>query len=180
MVLMSILSSRIIARMACDPLGVIGSQSCASVKRLPWNCSEDIKDFLEDSYGHVMIMGRKTLDSVPISLLYERKSVVFSHAITSYHLPDKCIPPIFVSSLEDFIYKIDQKIIDHTDMCVIGGAELCHMFLQHKLISKFILTKMHKRYNGDTYLNLDLLSRYDSSVIKSTMDYDVYVYDLSC
>lgn len=58
---------------AHDENRVIGNEG-----KIPWNIPEDLKNFKKLTTGHVVVMGRKTWDSLPKKPLpnRDRKSVV--------------------------------------------------------------------------------------------------------
>lgn len=58
---------------ACDPSGVIGNGTT-----LVWHVPEDSKRFREITSHHIVVMGRKTYDSLPICPLPNRINVVIS------------------------------------------------------------------------------------------------------
>ena len=149
--------------MAADPRGVIGKDG-----QLPWNYPEELKHFREATYGHAVIMGRKTFESVPINFLKDKLSIVFSKDKTNVFVtPD--IKSLVVSSLEEFL-----DIQQDNKMFMIGGGEVARLFLEAGLISEFILTKIHKSYDGDAYLDLSLLSKWNQEEITKTEDYVIY------
>jgi dihydrofolate reductase len=58
---------------ACDKNNGIGKDN-----RLPWHLSEDLKRFKRLTTGHVILMGRKTFDSLPVKPLPERDNIVLT------------------------------------------------------------------------------------------------------
>ena len=57
---------------------------------------------------------------------------------------------------------------------MIGGAQIATLLLSNELISEFLLTKMKKKYVGDTFLNLNLLQNWRSSVFIEHEEYTIY------
>jgi len=62
-----------IAIAAMSPDGVIGVNG-----KLPWHCPEDMKRFKEVTLGAIVIMGRKTWDSLPVKPLPGRDNIVIT------------------------------------------------------------------------------------------------------
>ena len=62
---------------------------------LPWHFSEDLKNFKKLTMGHVIIMGRKTWDSLPFKPLPNRQNIVISSNtiddVETYNSIDACI-----------------------------------------------------------------------------------------
>ena len=56
--------------------GVIGNNN-----KLPWYIPEDLVNFSELTKGHIIIMGRKTFESLPNGPLKNRLNVVLSRTI---------------------------------------------------------------------------------------------------
>lgn len=56
---------------------------------------------------------------------------------------------------------------------MIGGAQIAHLFLEHDLISEFIITEIHKPYKGDVYFNLALLDGWNKTILIETKDYTI-------
>lgn len=146
--------------MACDPQGLIGRGN-----DLPWNYREELDHFRHTIHGHTIIMGQKTFESTPRDILERCQFIVFSRRM---HSPmTNCT---MVNSLEAFLAL---PVPENTKMFMIGGAEIAHLFLRNNLIKDFILTKIHKTYEGDVFLDLNLLQDWPASVIQQTGDYTI-------
>jgi dihydrofolate reductase len=148
--------------MACDPHGVIGKGN-----DLPWNYPEELAHFRRTVKGHIIIMGEKTFESIPNDILESCQAIVFSRT-TPRAATSNCT---FVSSLEALLAL---PMPENVKMFVIGGGEIAHLFLRHNLIADFILTKIHKTYEGDVFLDLSLLRDWPESVIQQSRDYTIY------
>jgi dihydrofolate reductase len=66
----------IIGIMAVTKYGVVGHNNS-----LPWNYPDELEQFKNITYGHTIIMGRKTYDSIPRNFFNNRKIIVFSRNI---------------------------------------------------------------------------------------------------
>ncbi len=64
---------KIIGIMAVDPNGVIGINN-----DLPWRYPSEFKHFCQVTDKQVIVMGRKTFETVPQSILKNRTPIVFS------------------------------------------------------------------------------------------------------
>ena len=62
---------------------------------LPWNISEDLQNFKKVTWGHPIIMGRKTWESLPFKPLPNRRNIVLSSQkvddVEIYHSIDDCL-----------------------------------------------------------------------------------------
>ncbi len=152
----------IVGIMAVSPEGVVGHANA-----LPWNYPGELDHFRQTTKGRVIVVGRKTFETMPSKLFQSRTPIVFSRN----HPINSAISHKAVSRLEDFVplakSYLSQKIF------MIGGAEIAHLLLNAGLITEFFLTKIHKSYFGDTYLNLKLLNDWPGKIISSTSDYTI-------
>jgi len=144
--------------MACDPNGLIGSKG-----RMPWSNHDETEHFRRTTAGHLLVMGHNTFKS---SSWEGRDTIVFSNQIKG-----RLGSALFVNSIEDFL---NTTIQSKEKIFMIGGAQIAHLFLRNRLVSEFLLTKMKKRYTGDTFLNLNLLQNWRSSVHIEHEEYTVY------
>ena len=75
---------------AQDDTGGIGING-----KLPWHISSDLKNFKKITLNSIIIMGRKTWDSLPIKPLPKRTNIVLSKnkqtSVTTYNSYDECI-----------------------------------------------------------------------------------------
>ncbi|MDG7056033.1 MAG: dihydrofolate reductase [Wolbachia endosymbiont of Meromenopon meropis] len=154
--------------MAIDPKGTIGINN-----KLPWHYPNDLKHFYQLTDKQVIIMGRKTFETMPKNMLKDRVSIVFSRnkLINSYY-NNKDVRCIVISSMREFLSI--QSSLNCSKSFMIGGAQIAHLFLKHNLISQFIITKIHKFYKGDVYFDLTLLNRWNETIIVKTKDYTIY------
>jgi len=157
---------KIIGVMATDPQGVVGKEG-----GLPWHYTDELKHFRKITHGHVIVMGRRTFEATPCDILKERHSIVFSRQQRKSCV-NKDTEYTFVNSIEDFLAHIGQW--KNQKIFMIGGAEIAHLFLEKELLAEFILTKIHQSYEGDTYLNLNLLEDWPQTVLSRTENYTIY------
>jgi len=150
---------KIIGLMACDPRGVIGKDGV-----LPWHIPDETEYFRQTISGQVLIMGYKTFASMPENNCIK---VVFSRGKRERVKEDI----IFISSVEKFS---NLSLPAEKKIFMIGGAEIANLFLQRGLISEFLLTKTKKNYEGDAFLDLNILQNWSSSVVIDHKDYTIY------
>lgn len=126
----------IIAAVATN--NVIGKQG-----DVPWYISDDLKRFKELTTGKVVLMGRKTFESILRKLgkpLPGRKNVVLTTR-ENYAVPE---------GVEVF-HSMDRALAAHAseDIFVIGGAEIYSQTLH--LADKLYLTWIDGVYEGDSF-----------------------------
>lgn len=107
---------------------------------LIWHFPSDLKFFKEQTKGHMMVMGRKTFDSLP-GMLPNRKHIVISRS--NPNLPKEV--EIF-ENIDDFIesYKTSDE-----EIFVIGGASIYAQFLEKA--DRLVLTEIEQSYDADVY-----------------------------
>ena len=117
--------------------GVIGKDNS-----LPWHIPEDLKNFKRLTNNNVVIMGRKTYDSLPAKFkpLPNRQNVVVSRSMQKIAGIDVC------NSIEDALEtaKSYQK-----DIFIIGGSTIYKQFLD--LADTMLISYIKQNYEGDTY-----------------------------
>lgn len=87
--------------------------------QLPWHIPEDLAHFKALTWGHTIIMGRRTYDSLPHGALPGRRNVVISHTLTS-------LPNCEVCSLNDAL-----RLFCEGECYVIGGSQVYQAFIRH-------------------------------------------------
>ncbi|QKX02219.1 dihydrofolate reductase [Wolbachia endosymbiont of Dirofilaria (Dirofilaria) immitis] len=152
----------VIGVMAVDPNGVIGVNN-----RLPWHYLSELEHFRQVTDKQIVVMGRKTFETIPQGVLKDRTPIIFSHNKLSSCF-NRNIECTVVSSIEEFL-----SIQSGSKIYMIGGAQIAYLFLRHNLISEFIITRIHKLYKGDVYFNLMLLNGWNETILTKTQDYTI-------
>ena len=103
--------------------------------------TEDMKRFKEITEGNVVVMGRKTWDSLTNKPLKNRLNCIIS---TQLDIQEENVK-VF-RSVEDcikFLNNIDK------DVYIIGGGEIYHQFMPY--CNKLLITRVKYNYNGTVY-----------------------------
>lgn len=104
--------------------------------KLLWNYPEDLKRFKKLTTGSVIIMGRKTFESIG-RLLPNRKNVIITRKLD-----------YSIEGAE--VYNSLEEAIDMYPNCfIIGGGEIYKQSIQYA--DKIYLTLIKEEYEGDTY-----------------------------
>lgn len=114
--------------------GVIGRSG-----KLPWHIPADLKRFKALTMGSVMVMGRKTFDSLP-GLLPGRRHIVVTRD-RAWNAPGAEV----AHSIEEAL-----QLAGGERVSVIGGAELFGQFLP--LADRIELTEVLADIEGDTIM----------------------------
>lgn len=115
--------------------GVIGRDG-----KLPWHISADLKRFKELTMGSVMLMGRKTFESLP-GLLPGRRHVVLTRN-SHWHASGAQV----AHDIEEAL-----TLARGEKISVIGGADIFQLFLP--LADRIELTDVLADVPGDTFID---------------------------
>jgi dihydrofolate reductase len=121
---------------AFDENRVIGKNNA-----LIWHLPADLKRFKALTTGHVIIMGRKTFESIGRPLP-NRTTVVISRQQDL-----KIEGVILAHSVEEAILKA--KSISRDDIFIVGGAEIYQLSLP--LADQILVTQLHDIFEGDAF-----------------------------
>lgn len=121
---------------AFDENRVIGKNNA-----LIWHLPADLQRFKALTTGHVIIMGRKTYESIGRPLP-NRTTIAISRQ--AEFNPEGII---VVNSMDEAILKA--KSISREDIYIVGGAEIYQLSLVHA--DQIWVTQLHDIFDGDTY-----------------------------
>lgn len=119
--------------------------------RLPWpTIKEDLARFKELTMGHVVIMGRKTWESLPESLrpLPGRVNLVLSRSV-----PVKVHYPADMHEL-GMAHLLGTGTDFDGDCWAIGGASIIDEALRNPKTDRVELTQIHQDFEGDVFAPL--------------------------
>ena len=126
------MASEIVIVVARAQNGTIGKDNS-----LPWHIPADLRHFKALTMGSVMVMGRKTFDSLPGLLPGRRHIVLTRNRGWSAHGAEVA-------------HDVDEALAlagEDTRVSVIGGAEVFGLFLP--LATRIELTEVLADYDGD-------------------------------
>ena len=109
--------------------------------KLVWNLPADLKHFRELTTGHVIIMGRKTFESLG-RVLPNRKHIVFSQN-PDFKVNDENVQVVH-SMLE-----IQEYIENEEENFVIGGAMIYNLLMPY--VTKMYVTEIDEEFEGDSF-----------------------------
>ena len=136
---------------AMDKNNAIGKDN-----KLLWHITEDLKYFKTLTSGSVVVMGRKTFESIG-KPLPNRRNIVVSRSLTAIEGVE------MVNSLESALdlVKSCEKVF------IIGGGEIYRQSLN--LVDRLYITLVDSEYQADTYFPPVDLSAWE---ISSTQHFD--------
>ena len=124
---------------------------------LIFHIKEDMKYFKEVTLNHIVVMGRKTFESLP-TLLKDRKNVVITRS-NNIDLPDE-VERYY--SIEEFMEHYKDY---NEEIFVIGGASIYRQFLDY--CDKIYLTEVDKETDADVYFPEFDKNLYDKEIVRS-------------
>ncbi len=133
---------KISAVLAVSENNVIGSES-----DLPWRLSNDLKWFKKNTLGKPMIMGRKTLESLPgvlpgrTSIVLTRDKAYSANGVLTAHSPQEALT----------LAKEDAEKNEANEIMIVGGGEIYALFGND--IDRYYLTRVHTELDGDTFFS---------------------------
>lgn len=138
---------------AVDANWAIGNKN-----RLLTSIPADMKFFREKTMGHVVVMGRKTLESFPNGLPLKNRVNIVLTANRSYKVKDA----IIVHTKEELLEKL--KKYDSNELYVIGGGSIYEMLIPY--CDTAYITKIDHAYAADTYFpNLDQMDDWEMTEV---------------
>ncbi|QQO38680.1 dihydrofolate reductase [Bacillus phage BCPST] len=132
--------------LACDLNGVIGNNGS-----LPWGRSlpYDLKRFKELTEGHIVVMGRKTFESLGSKPLPNRENVVLTSNPAAYKNGKYLY---HVDSVERVFNEYD-LVSGNQDLWIIGGMNVYKQFMPY--VQELYVTVVGSQFEGDTQIDDD-------------------------
>ena len=138
---------------AVDANWAIGNKN-----RLLTSIPADMKFFREKTMGHVVVMGRKTLESFPNGLPLKNRVNIVLTANRSYKVKDA----IIVHTKEELLEEL--KKYDSNELYIIGGGSIYEMLIPY--CDTAYITKIDHAYAADTYFpNLDQMDDWEMTEV---------------
>lgn len=131
---------------ATDKDGIIGITDASGNQRLAFNCREDMRHFRKTTMDHILVMGRKTFESLPKRPLPGRIHVVLTNTPAKYETEYKNSNSVFFTQLEHLDNVIGTLLELYPDkrVFVCGGEEIYRILLPK-------CERLHVTYVTDTY-----------------------------
>ena len=113
---------------------------------LPWSIPEDLKYFFNKTKNRVLIMGRKTFESLG-QALPDRLNIILTGR-SDFKAENTVVFSSFEKALE---YARRDEIIKKygTEIFIGGGGEIYRQTLA--LMDRLYITRIHKEYEGDAF-----------------------------
>lgn len=155
------------AIIACDPKGVMGREG-----ELPWHYPKDLEGFAATVRGQIIIMGSATAQSLPSRYFDECFAVVFTRR---KELSPKGKRFLAIASLAEFL-SLEDNLPKGKERYLIGGGQLCRLFLEEGLLSEVLLTEIEMLYEGDIFFPIELISSWPREQIRKEKGFTICRY----
>lgn len=133
---------------ATDSRGCIGNNG-----ELPWHLPADLKRFKELTSGGVVVMGRKTFESLNSKPLPNRVNIVITNDMP--FMADHARSRVIIcSSIRAAIdkAKYEASVLGLKEVWIIGGQSIYEQTMPY--VDRIEKTFIHGRYYGDTFYKL--------------------------
>ena len=123
-------------------VGMTKARVIGNNNTLPWHISDDLKNFKKLTEGKVVIMGRKTYESLPPKFrpLPNRHNIVVSKSVNEINGAE------VASDLSEAIEKAKKH---HKEIFIIGGAMIFSQAMP--FVDTMYISYIKKEYPGDTH-----------------------------
>ena len=144
--------------------------------KIPWHSPEDMKHFSDFTSYNIVIMGRKTWDSLPNNYrpLPNRINIV----ISKKYIKTNKNPQMIFNSIDQCIEYFNEKHIINTyrdiKKFVIGGEQLYKQFIERDLIGELHITHINHDYECDQFLLLPTLTNSAEFMLTKDILYRCY------
>ena len=119
---------------------------------LMWHLPADMKFFKQTTENHIVVMGRKNWDSIPLRFrpLSNRENVVLTRN-QHFHADDCLVLHSLNEVWEHYKTEKDRTVF------IIGGGEIYKQALESDLVTEMYITHVNKKFGADTFFpNFDL------------------------
>ena len=121
---------------AMDPKRSIGRDNS-----LMWNIPKDMSFFRKVTMGNVVVMGRKTYESIG-KPLPNRTTIIVTR--NKEYFQEGCLT---ASSLEEAI----EICKNEKTICIVGGEQIYRQALENNLVDSLEITLVHHEFDADAF-----------------------------
>lgn len=118
--------------------------------KLMYNIKNDIYNFARmTKFNGVVIMGRKTFESIGNKPLPDRINIVMTE--DKEYSVDVCFDNLYITHSVADVYNLCEAFFHDKELFVIGGASIYKQFLDSGMVDEILLTTVNDDADGDTY-----------------------------
>lgn len=157
--------------------------------KMPWNCKEDMAFFKNMTTNNIVIMGRKTFESINNNPLKNRINIVLSKTIQKDN--DLVNNVYYCKYIEEAMNICKSKEYRSKEIFIIGGEKIYSLFIskyeKNKEVDiKIYMTNLYNNYECDTFFNFNIfkynilyktpLHKFYCKINKEYLDFDIRCY----
>ena len=139
---------------------------------IPWYVPEDLKQFRKTTKDHIVVMGRKTFESLPNGPLKNRINVVITNKTLESHNTD-----IYFCNFDDS-FALLEKLQKETEkkVFIIGGNTIYNQYF--KYCTRFHITVIDDDQDGDVFFShtLEMFNKQFQKIEEKEFISDLDVY----
>lgn len=113
---------------------------------IPWNISEDMKRFRELTLNNIVIMGRKTFQSISKPLPNRINIVITREPNKMFHFKD-----VYYTTLEDLNTTLNLVNKENKKIFLIGGSEIYNQLIDQ--CDSMYITEVYRPYDNPEMLD---------------------------
>ena len=114
--------------------------------KIPWYIPEDLKLFQKTTKNHIIVMGRKTFESLPNGPLKNRINVVITNQTELYERSNETI--IYTNFENSFALLETLQKETQKEVFIIGGNTIYNQYFEY--CTKFYISLINNTQSGDT------------------------------
>lgn len=138
---------RLTSIVAVNEQGAIGAGNS-----LPWRIRSDLRFFRDQTTNHIVIMGRKTYDSLG-KPLPQRENIVVTHGFAFFPQTPQCRA---AGGIEEALVTAESFATKKRHAFIVGGASMYEQFAP--FVDRYLITEVSKRVpDADTFFNKRLV-----------------------
>jgi len=145
--------------------------------KIPWNLKEDLEWFKYITDGHVIIMGRKTWDSLPKQPLPNRHNIVMTSMYSGYGLCHKQKNVWFMNkSLHTKFLELLSSRFKPRHLFFIGGESIYRTALTNNWVNAIYVTQISSSYKCDRHFPYLDVKLWKKRLLFSCEKFSRYLY----
>jgi len=144
--------------------------------QIPWHIAEDMKHFRETTLDQIVIMGRKTWDTLAPKFkpLPKRWNIIISSTLTRLLYDTKPeIEPVIASNLDEALNKIKDS---SKQAYVIGGASIYQEAIKHPQCKELIVTELRQNFDCDVFFPEFQTNWKESKIVLDQPQFQIKIY----
>ena len=114
--------------------------------KIPWYIPEDLKLFQQTTKNHIIVMGRKTFESLPNGPLKNRINVVITNQTELYEKGNETL--IYTNFSDSFELLKNLQKETQKEIFIIGGNTIYNQYFEY--CTKFHISFINNTQSGDT------------------------------